>query len=315
MKILQASVLDFAGVGIKLKTAISQYTEHECRAIRRPLEKNFLNYEIDIESDEDAVWEEWVSWADVVVVHEYIEIYKRIRSFSKVPIVWMAHGRYYRSYHEAVDAILDTDGIPILCSTTDLSMMRPDSVWMPCPINIEKMQTHKNPSKEFLVVQSYLDPGHKFDVPRVKVDSFTGLPNEEALDRKGRATIFVDRFVDIRKHHGHPFGPFTPPCAPDGEQYMRPGGVGVSALEAMAMGIPVLLGASEENLRRMRVTWGQLPFWPTTKEELPQQLAFLEDDPDLRGWWSKRGLAHVETHHDEKKVAEAFVNFCGAYLG
>ena len=316
MKILQASVLDFAGVAIKLSNAINPHTEHECRAIREPLEGGFLNYEADIESDKKDVWEEWVNWADVVVIHEYIEIYRRIKEISKKkPLVWMAHGRYYRSYHESVEDILNTDGIPLLCSTMDLVQIRPDSIWMPFPINIEVMQKYRDPAEEFLVVQSYIDPVHKIDIPGVSVDSFTGVSNEEALTRKGKATVFVDRFLDARKQDGHAYGPFAPPCSVDPTQLMRPGGVGVSAVEAMAIGVPVLLGTLESSLRHMRKSWGQLPFWPSTKEELPQQLALLKEDPALREWWTERGSTHVRENHDDKKVAEAFGKFCEAYLG
>jgi len=79
-------------------------------------------------------------------------------------------------------------------------------------------------------------------------------------------------------------------------------GYGVNALEAWGMGIPVIAGASEPILDRMRAEIGKLPFYPTTEATIEQSLEALIAAPNLRQEWGERGLRYVTKYHDDQKV-------------
>lgn len=291
MKILQAGIVDFAGIGVALKEAISQFTQHECRAIRE--RSNYLAYPSDIEAADDESWTRWVDWADVVQVHEYIPTWERVHRIDpKKPIVWMAHGSYFREYNRPrVEAILDAHKIPSVASTPDLARHRPDMEWLPLPIYQQRLVALRCANGSQVIVQTRTSPlKGSLDGLRGDVDIVTGVSHEEALKRKGKAWLVVDQI---------------------GEHAL---GLGVSGLEAMAMGIPVLSGAPDELLTYLSEVWGGLPFLPTTPESLPADVASFQI-PSFWERWAERGKAHVLRHHDPTTVAAAAVRVCERAIG
>jgi glycosyltransferase involved in cell wall biosynthesis len=92
-----------------------------------------------------------------------------------------------------------------------------------------------------------------------------------------------------------------------GKSYQT-GILGVSGLEAMAMGIPVLSQGPDSLLIEYRKLWGKLPFFPTTREELALHLETFKNSPDgpsgLMTHWANRGKDYVRKWHNPKDVAE-----------
>lgn len=292
MKILQASMPDLAGIAIALSDAVNSYTEHECRAIRR--DDNYIRYPQDIQSSEGAVWREWVNWADVVVVHEYVAIWQCIKAIdSTKPVVWMAHGSYFRSgpARDTLNSILDTNPIPVVCSTPDLLPLRMGSTWMPKPMNMD-YSTYR-PGDPKIVVQTKTSgrKGNIRGLPEdIIVDVVTGVSHGESLARKRRAWAVVDQI------------------GPSGL------GLGVSGLEAMAMGIPVISGGPDTIMRYLKDFWGYLPFIPSTEERLCASVETLKFVPNLRDAWANIGRKHIQRHHNPEYVASKLVRTCEGAL-
>jgi hypothetical protein len=78
-------------------------------------------------------------------------------------------------------------------------------------------------------------------------------------------------------------------------------GYGCNAVEAWGMGIPVIAGADEWTLQKMREVYGtkQLPFYEATEETIGHALLDLASSKMKRTTYGKRGLAHVRKFHDE----------------
>jgi hypothetical protein len=83
------------------------------------------------------------------------------------------------------------------------------------------------------------------------------------------------------------------------------------------MGVPLLTGADEWTLARMRQEFGRLPFYQTTAETLTADLRKLVKSKALRQRWGAKGLAHVRKYHDEKpalaRLAELYVRTIQRY--
>lgn len=79
-------------------------------------------------------------------------------------------------------------------------------------------------------------------------------------------------------------------------------GYGCNAVEAWGMGIPVIAGADEWTLTKMREVYGNanLPFYEATTSTIAEAIADLATHKAKRTAYAKRGLAHVRKFHDER---------------
>jgi hypothetical protein len=78
-------------------------------------------------------------------------------------------------------------------------------------------------------------------------------------------------------------------------------GYGCNAIEAWGMGIPVIAGADEWTLAKMREVFGTktLPFYSTTEGSIAEALVDLATSKAKRTTYAKRGMAHIRKFHDE----------------
>ena len=83
-------------------------------------------------------------------------------------------------------------------------------------------------------------------------------------------------------------------------------GYGLSGIEAMAMGIPVVGGASQPIIDLMMATFGNLPFLLADSGTLPGMLSYMRD-PEARAASAAVGQSIVEEWHEESKVAARLV--------
>jgi hypothetical protein len=113
-----------------------------------------------------------------------------------------------------------------------------------------------------------------------------GVSWEECIAAKSEADILFDQ-VAVKGG------------MPDGGDY--PGGYGCNAVEAWAMSIPVVAGADEWTIDRMRREFGgTLPFYAATEGTIADALRPLVQSADLRAEWGAIGRAHVERYHAER---------------
>jgi glycosyltransferase involved in cell wall biosynthesis len=117
----------------------------------------------------------------------------------------------------------------------------------------------------------------------VELDIVEGVPHDAARERYARADIVVDQ--------------------------LNAGWHGVFALEAMALGKPVVAHINPETLERSAHGFGiRLPVVPATKETLVDALRPLVESPALRREIGAASRAYVEQVHDIDRVADRLID-------
>ena len=116
----------------------------------------------------------------------------------------------------------------------------------------------------------------------VELQIVEGLRHDEAFGRYAAADIVVDQ--------------------------LNAGWYGILAIEAMALGKPVLTFLHDEAVRRTEDAFGvRVPVVSVTKETLRDRLAELAAAPDERRRLGAEGRAYVERVHDADVVADRLI--------
>jgi glycosyltransferase involved in cell wall biosynthesis len=116
----------------------------------------------------------------------------------------------------------------------------------------------------------------------VDLDIVEGVPHLEARERYARADIVVDQ--------------------------LNAGWHGVFALEAMALGKPVVAKLDEETVEQSAAGYGvRLPIVPATKDTLVEALRPLVESPALRRELGAESRRYVEQVHDIDRVADRLI--------
>ena len=111
------------------------------------------------------------------------------------------------------------------------------------------------------------------------LDLVEGLHHDEAFERYRDADVVVDQ--------------------------LNAGWYGVFAIEAMALGKPVVTFLHDEAVWRTEQAFGtRVPLVPATKETLREALRPLVVDPALRRRVGAESRAYVERVHDLEQVAD-----------
>jgi glycosyltransferase involved in cell wall biosynthesis len=117
----------------------------------------------------------------------------------------------------------------------------------------------------------------------VELDIVEGVPHDQARERYAHADIVVDQ--------------------------LNAGWHGVFALEAMALGKPVVLHLKQDVVEQAERAYGtKVPLVPATKETLVDALRPLVDSPALRREIGAAGRAYVEKVHDIDRIADRLVD-------
>ena len=117
----------------------------------------------------------------------------------------------------------------------------------------------------------------------VELDIVEGVPHDDARERYARADIVVDQ--------------------------LNAGWHGVFALEAMALGKPVVLFLKPDVVGQAERAYGtKVPLVPTTKETLVDDLRPLVESPPLRREIGAASRAYVERVHDIDKIADRLLD-------
>ena len=113
----------------------------------------------------------------------------------------------------------------------------------------------------------------------VDLEIVHGLPHEQAVEVYRRADVVVDQ--------------------------LNAGWYGLFAIEAMALGKPVVTFLHDEAVRRTEEAFGvEVPIVNATRETLVDALRRLVEDPEERRRRGAASRAYVEAVHDDEQVAD-----------
>jgi len=119
-----------------------------------------------------------------------------------------------------------------------------------------------------------------------ELDVVEGVHHDEARERYRRADIVVDQ--------------------------LNAGWYGVFAIEAMALGKPVLTFLHDEAVARTEAAFGvRVPIVNVTKETLRDRLGELVADSELRRRTGAESRAYVERVHDSERIADRLLELYG----
>jgi hypothetical protein len=236
---------------------------------------------------EPATLTEAWGWADLVVAHNDTRECAPHAERDPKPLIVHHHGTRFRRYpRRQYDQAAKVGALQVV-STVDLLTFVPSggtAHWQPQNIDIPKMAAvraeHYAPGEKVRVAhmptnRAIKGTAHVLAAVRVLpiielVWPRRPVPWETCLRMKATADIYADQFLL---------------------------GYGNNAVEAWAMGIPVIAGAESSLLPRMRAEWGELPFYRTDYPHLVDDLRALALSADCRAEWAARGLAHVRRFH------------------
>ena len=299
---------DPAGMGIAFTNAINQYTDHSCRLITTTTRYNF-NFEKDLhvpDLDDDGFEEicELLRSADIIHFHiladENIELGPiKLRNFIKGKVILHHHHGHpdFRAHPEKYMEKYLRLKRKVLVSTPDLLRLLPEAIWQPnlVPINNPaylpfsdgengRVQVCHSPTRkdlkntaEFEVVVDSIQRKYNH-IEKVIIENTS---HEECLRIKQKCEI----------HFDHMQGYF-----------------GVSSLEGLSQGKPIIAGLDEWNMHCIKEFTGSdnLPWIiARTQYELQEKLEKLIIDSDLRNklgtesrrfmekCWSEQHALHI----------------------
>lgn len=257
---------------------------------------NYIGYDVSEPWHRETVKAAWRS-ADVVHLHHGFRSAHRIKggllggTVPDKPYVVHHHGTGYRENHEAHNAELRHRGALGLVSTLDLHVLG-GLEWLPSPVNVTDLAERRRMTPDGKVVIAHAPTNREVKstdlflkaVQRlqdegfpVELDLIERTPWAECLERKSRADIFYDQVIL---------------------------GYGNNALEAWAMGIPVIAGAQDDTLDEMERRFGHLPFYHATLETIYDALRELVESPELRQRYGQIGQDYVRKYHDYPVVRD-----------
>lgn len=239
----------------------------------------------------DAAYE----WADLVVIHREPSLYAKVDKGRGKPVIVHHHGTYFRKNPSPVWAEGEAIGALQVVSTVDLLLSVPKgkrAYWLPHVIDVDRMQAirlayRQRPGPKMRISHAptarqvkgthYVTKAARKLHDVIEYRLISRKPWQQCLALKASTDLFVDQMFL---------------------------GYGANAVEAWAMGLPVIASASQDILNRMRAEY-PLPFYATTLTTLQDDLhAFL--DPSLREEWADRGMAHVQRFHTHAAFAKRF---------
>lgn len=290
---------DVAGVAIGLKRAADRAPEAglEIRSVARG--SNYLQYPADVSWRDRRTVLELFAAADVAHLTNGPFLYGRLaqQTGHRPPGLVHHHGHRLRRYPLRAIQEARRRRFTLAVSTLDLTLRAPRILhWLPSPVAVDELELiraehRRDPDGRILIATAPTRRAIKSTdaiiaavlslraggLP-VELDVIERVSHHECLRRKARADLYFDQL-----HLGY----------------------GVNALEAWAMGIPVIAGADSPIIGRMRAEFdGRIPFYQATIQSLREAVIQLVESEDLRLEWAAAGRAHILRHHADGPVLE-----------
>lgn len=269
---------DTGGGGWGLTNAFRGHPDIQFRSVVQ--KSNYIDYPHDATWDQAATL--WAA-ADVVHLHTSYRTERHFLHLGRKPYVLHHHGTHYRVNYGRLNREVNRRRAHAVVSTLDLLQYGPDLTWSPAAHNLEHLATLRQPrtgplrighaptNREIKSTDAFLRAVEKLaeteDVEPVVIENATWA---DCLAIKGTCDIYFDQ-VQL--------------------------GYGNNAIEAWAMGIPVVCGAEDSTLEEMTQRFGSLPFKLADEGSIYAALLDL-CDPVIRTDYARRGLAHARQWHD-----------------
>jgi hypothetical protein len=222
--------------------------------------------------------------ADVVHVHNHYRVADHYGWDG--PTVITHHGSVFRRHYQELLIQQHKRGAIGLATTLDLWLMAPaDLEWAPPCYDLEALAAHRRS-----IDDGVLRIGH--------APTNRGLKSTEAL-MAAVERLSRDVRCELVLIEGKPWAEclaIKGMCDVLFDQTAY--GYGLNAVEAWAMGIPVIAGADGDTLAEMRRRFGRIPFTLATEDTIEDALRYLVD-PERRYRAACVGLSHVRHYHSE----------------
>jgi glycosyltransferase involved in cell wall biosynthesis len=305
------AINDPAGTAIAFTRAINKYTEHTCRLITKEIRYNFM-----FEKDLHLPWLDKDGWGEVehllrasdlfhfhMTADEYIELgdFRPVDYLNGKAILHHHHGHPdFRGNPEKYREKYRRLNRKAIVSTPDLFKLMPEATWQPnlVPINdpdympvreseSDEIQVCHAPTRkelkntsEFLSVMEDLEG----KIPNLSCRLIENTPHRECLRIKQQCQIHFDHMQ---------------------------GYYGISSLESLSQGKPVIAGLDEWNQSHIRELTGssRLP-WIIARDvkELKRLLEGLVAEPGLRAQVGGQNRAFMDAYWNERIMVNRLVD-------
>lgn len=283
---------DTGGQAFRIQQAVNRYLDGwKARSMCQLV--NYMRYPRDMAWDREEA-RRMYEWCDVMQMQGSTATYRLVDDGERKPCVVHHQGTRFRSNPIGVWREGSSIGARQIVSTLDLLEVAPGGMaWLPSPYELDEVRDKylvQKPRRTVRIVHSPTNrrvkgTAHVIAAVEelskdhdVELDLVEHVEHAVCLSRKGRADIYIDQFEL---------------------------GYGNNAVEAWAMGIPVVAGATfKHTRRRMLAEFEELPFYESSPESLTADLARLVESAELRREWGDRGRSHAEKFHAAPVVAE-----------
>lgn len=249
-----------------------------------------------IEYPHDVPWREvgsYATTASVLHVHNTLKTLALVGA-RKRPFVIHHHGTVYREQAEALNYAVRMRGGRAVCSTLDLLDYGSDVVWVPPAYDPARLRHAAHFGMLERVVTGDLDRT-KLRVAHAPTNR--AIKSTEAFLR-ACAHVGVEAVVVERATNAECIR-VKATCDAYFDQVQL--GYGCNAIEAWALGLPVIAGAQPGTLSRMADTFGDLPFVTAKDDSIESALEVLLNE-SARAAWAERGRAHFARWHDGRET-------------
>lgn len=295
---------DTGGMGIRIKRAFDKHggPEWQARALRAS--ENFIAYPADVETYRVPRSEVRRLYAESDIIHHSnsLEALARYGQGQRKPSVVTYQGSAFRAVPQNFLREAARAAAVQTVSTIDLLTLAPDVLrWSPHPIDIDAMQALRAEALERpeAIVIHHSPTNRRVKSTALFLEAMERLTRED--DRVRLQLVENARWIENLRLKAR--------CDIMYDQLIL--GWGTNALEAWAMGIPVVAATEFGRVRAkmVEVIGDDLPPYEATADSLYDALRTLVNEPELRASYGQRGLEFVQRFHAEPVVVERLKGF------